>query len=182
VYNWYGFDIGLSAKRNRLAREARTELAMFLDDDVMWTNSIDIPRALSILRAGADVVSFGMSDRGPYTGSLRVKEGVLYRCIRDVVPSPLDADCLSTEIAHNQMLGKSKFYQDHPWDERLKLQEHEIWFLSIQNSSKIVSCPKMILKHARHLTREYNAMRDRNFRRLWKDMYGIKYYREKCLA
>jgi len=155
---------------------------MFLDDDVMWTNSIDIPRALSILRAGADVVSFGMSDRGPYTGSLRVKEGVLYRCIRDVVPSPLDADCLSTEIAHNQMLGKSKFYQDHPWDERLKLQEHEIWFLSIQNSSKIVSCPKMILKHARHLTREYNAMRDRNFRRLWKDMYGIKYYREKCLA
>ena len=178
VYEWLGPDIGLSAKRNRLVQRATTDIVMILDDDIVWSESIDIHRALRILHTGVHLVTFGLRDRDAYAGSIRLKNGIMHRCQNHAKPSAVDATCVSTEIGLNILLGKTSVLRDHPWDEELKLNEHPIWFLGLHNYS-IVACPRMQFGHESIRTPGYSNIRKRNYMHIWKTKYGITKYTEE---
>ncbi|MGC6284228.1 MAG: glycosyltransferase family 2 protein [Polaribacter sp.] len=76
-------DVGRSAIRNQLASEAKGDWLLFLDDDVMPTNSDFISTYKSAMNSNNEVVSGGLryEDDSPQKGHLRYKYGIKHEQI-----------------------------------------------------------------------------------------------------
>ena len=64
-----------------MVNRSTAPLVFMLDDDMLWTASIDIQMMISILQ-DADIVTGGLSDRDAFTGSIRLYDANLLLCDR----------------------------------------------------------------------------------------------------
>lgn len=172
------FDSGLSRGRNVAVSNVRTKYTLVLDDDFLFTKSVDFPYLKNILEEGVDIVGGTLDDRPSYTAEMEYIDGILNICAG--VTTKYNDKCYQTRRILNLFLTRTRFLHEHPWEERRKLQEHTWWFGNLsRTNTKIVYCDNFKLKHQPRLnTHEYTQMRSRYFK---FDDDPVQYFcRERC--
>ena len=172
-YYYMGFDRGISAGRNALVSLAKSEFIVLMDDDMIWESSFSLNVAIHrLIITKASILTFGLSDRGPYMGHLFKDDDILHLCLFDshkklsfrVNEFP---QCYRSDIGLNLMVAKRSFLIEHPWPEQYKLGEHPIYFWMLKQRSRgsVVACPDMVIKHnnrnVANYTAEYKQLRKR---------------------
>lgn len=145
-------DIGVSAARNKLIREAKTEYVFIVEDDCIFTNDtrLDILKknigdndmiGLRIIQNGTELV---------YRGNFEYKDGRVTYCSGE----PL-------EFIPNIFLAKRKSLLKFPYDESLKIGEHFAFFFENRGKLKIGHCENASILHEHMNNPKYNVIRNR---------------------
>lgn len=175
----------LSAARNAIVAECRTEFLWLMEDDFELTNSGALAPLLDVLANDPEIGIAGgalyRTDEPPreyatmlhlHRGELRVtaaggnwqatESGTLYRHCDQV---------------WNYFVGRRECLLDNPWDEDLPLHEHASFFWTLKQSGKwlVTSTPDSIALHHRERNPAYAPWRQRakNYAPLLAEKYGI---------
>ena len=149
TYTYFGFDRGISYKRNRLAEAAQTEKVFFVDADQIWTDKSDLVLAERILDDGADTVSFSGPGGAVFAGKFwDCEDDLVCRCPshRDPWPS-YNVGCFKSDVGQNQFLTRRSLVLNNPWPDHIKTHEHQLFFygLKINTTASVVSCRGLTL-------------------------------------
>ena len=155
-YIYMGFDKGLSAARNQLVRNASTPFIALMDDDFIWSEQTDVPRAVRRLEtSNKSVLTMSIEDT-PYEGRLYREEGALHFCpyskaLRAHNRVPGMPTCVDTDIGLNVIVAKRAFLIGHPWPEGYKVGEHMPFFWELKQSAPSQGSGRLFL--AQSMTR-----------------------------
>ena len=176
-------DVGLSAGRNRMVQMVKSDYFLTLDDDFTCdansqldslVHALETPNAISGTRydiAAAknpvDEAKFELD----FCGFLRINDTTLY-----LEPGyhETHAGCHSVEFVPNLFVGRTALFKDKlKWDEKLKLGEHEDFFLRAKSMGiKVLTCPTPSFQHnqVEHWLKKtnYDRMRNRVYD-FWKE-------------
>ena len=180
-------DVGISAGRNALLEQVCTPYFLLLDDDLKFTEQTQVERLLAVARRGPNVIAGGTYLRckrkfglwvqrreQPYHAifqrnqdSLELKRG--WHGHRD--------DHYECDLVHNFFVARTKEIRAiGGWDTRLKLHEHEDFFLRTQQAEMhIAYCPEVIAEHWNASTpRRYSKFRNLDFLPFALSLHGIR--------
>lgn len=182
-------DIGLSAGRNRLVRQAHQPLVVLLEDDFVFTEQTDLARLRQTLLEGDyDVVGGALETNGSrahFEGFLDLTDGVLtYTPLEDYTRSQ------PCHIVFNFLMAQR--CRLPLWDERLKVAEHTPWALAGQylppgegrpqavrrpDPVRLAYEPGCALAHHKQRPVEYKQFRCRvePYVRLAQEIWGIRH-------
>ena len=158
------FDIGLSAGRNALVQNCDTEFIFIVEDDMVFTAETDLEKLVlempeydilgaQLLRPDGSLQSYEgwMTEREDGEGKLLV----MYRfAIAETAPC---------EIICNCFLARTQTLNDVPWDEDLKIMEHEDYFWRAKKAGvRVGFSPQVRILHERgHRPEGYGEYRNR---------------------
>jgi hypothetical protein len=179
------FDVGLSAGRNQLVRMAKTEFIAILDDDWVVTEETDIGLLLGLVAGGmCDIAGCAIRESGGYWNG-----GWVY------LPSPggmrkIAACRYSAEVElggrtvlvqyvdqiNNFFVARVGALQQVRWDEKLKLNEHNDFFLRASRSLRVAYTPATEACHQPEAPDGYARYRDRKaeFARHFHEKWGFE--------
>ncbi len=149
-----------------------TPYVFIIDDDFVVDSHLNLGMLLYVLetaqfdilavRNPADLVRWGFDFSGKLTqhknntsNTLALESGVY----------GIENGCHVVDIVPNLFLARTQFLKEVSWDPRLKLAEHEEYFLRVQNAGgKVGSCPQLWVCHQWQRTDAYEADRRRQAR------------------
>ena len=161
------FDVGLSRGRNEGVTVAETDYVLVLDDDVeIESSSSDLVRLISAMDASdVDVIGGEVGNDAKeymtYAGDMRQVGSDLY-----LTSSSTHGDgssCPRHDLVPNVLLARRATLLSHQWDERLKVGEHEDFFLRAKiRGLAVFYCGTLLrARHRQVRTREYMQYRGR---------------------
>jgi len=172
------FDTGLSAGRNFLLDKVKTKYFLLLDDDFVFTKKTKIEELVKVIEKGFDIVS-GYVEGHVYNHTIfKIKDNVL---IHDKIKSkgkykgyPL------YDLVLNFFVGRTRKIRNLKWDDKLKIGEHEDFFLRAKDKKlKVTVQPKVSIVHERNpSSEEYIKYRNRareEYRVMWMKKHNIKH-------
>lgn len=175
-------DIGLSAGRNRMIQKVRTEYFLTLDDDFLCDFNSKIERlihALEIPTSGGRKFDIAAA-KNPvdekkfeldFCGILSIRNQTLYL---EEGTYGKHLECHQVDFVPNIFVGRTALFKTKlRWDERLKLGEHEDFFLRAKAMNiRVLTCPSVSFQHdqVEHWRgkTKYDKMRNRVYD-FWKD-------------
>lgn len=169
-YYPFPYDIGLSEGRNRLVEKVKTEYVLFLDDDFVLTDSSDLGLLIHELNMNRHDLVAGKSPNcdTDYSGTMRVHKSrqgkkLLLLPQRKAIEG---STCERVDIVPNLFMAHAKLFLKIKWDSRLKLGEHEDFFVRAKRLGiRVATCPGLSFDHHQtpeHLQSEhYRKMRGR---------------------
>ena len=148
------YDIGLSDGRNRLVELATTPFVLLVDDDFELKTKGGVEELLSALEGGGFDLAGGCVDSpqgDAWSYSFHESEGTLtltpfVPCALVAAPAPPDyvsqgASCWRADFILNFFLARTEFLWRVKWDARLKLGEHEDFFLRVKDAGgRVAMC------------------------------------------
>ena len=151
-YDWVTYlhcryDTGLSAKRNMMVREAKTDFVVILDDDFEFTRGtrLDKMRRLFDQFERVGIVAGRVMDRRrrerPYQGRLEVRGEEGQKTV--ILRRPIPGDAFQHEgtiltwcdFTTNFFMARREVLLDNPWDDALKVAEHLPFFLDLHEKN-----------------------------------------------
>lgn len=150
-YIFTTYDIGLSQGRNLAVANVTTAYTLLLDDDFIFSKETKIENFLCILEktdfqiVAGQVFDFGKK-RLVFKGIMEVEDNVLflnnYRKGRNV------DGYICYDFVLNFFLARTQTLRDHPWDNDLKIREHEEYFWRLKNKKVLItSTPTVSISH-----------------------------------
>lgn len=134
------YDIGLAAGRNMLVDFVQTPMVMLFDDDFILEGTSNLDALIGPLEWGGYDIVGGCIDSA-YSYSL-VREGSFFQVHPDlpcagVATRAADYDapelsCWRVDMINNFFMARTAFLRSVRWDPRLKMGEHEDFFLRVQ--------------------------------------------------
>jgi GT2 family glycosyltransferase len=185
------YDVGLSAARNALVERVQTPFFVTLDDDFVFSERTSIARLLAVLEARPelDIVAGSLylpgQESQPYAYAelldvvddgreLRMRKGS-----HGPVPG-FEGDCERYDIALNFFVARTaRIRAMGGWDARLKLGEHQDFFLRAKRAGLGVAvCPSLAtaLHEQDHSDANYKRKRMREFQflRQMLESHGLR--------
>jgi hypothetical protein len=170
---------GLSAGRNYMVKQVKSEYFLNSDDDHLILDKMFLDKMLdSAKRHKATINSASVSD-GPgnhWFGHFTIEDNVLFRNFYKT-----DLKEFQVRFCPNFFIGKTDdFHKNNlQWDERLKLGEHDDFFLRMPSNLKVFHLRESLIRrsHNRESNPEYNKKRwDRMkvFRKIVREKYGFR--------
>ena len=187
------FDCGLSAGRNFLLNQVRTDYFLLLDDDHLFRAETDLEHFIGIAKhGGLDVlggvmINYPEEEIFPYHGRLvlephRQGSGNFF-CIRHA-PTQANDSHQRCSVVHNFFVARtSSVLSMGGWDPQLKIMEHNDFFLRCEKQELRVAHSNSVCIH--HLStrpslrrstvkyRFYRNARETYFRALFMRKYSI---------
>lgn len=179
-------DVGASGGRNYLLQRVATRYFWQLDDDFELTSATDVFRLLQPVADGAAEIVAGdclrckrkwpgwvRTKRTPFFGSIELNEGIL-RITPGANPKRSD-ELIACDIAPQFFIAETKTILDMGgWDEDLKTQEHEEFFVRCQQAGlRTKHRPDVTVRHWSELPPHYARFRNRNYRELAAEKLGV---------
>jgi hypothetical protein len=176
---------GLAGGRNFALRHVETQYVLVSDDDMVFGRRTDLGKLLATLQTTSfNVVSCRWMDHDPHTGirkGFRHWEGTLdvdgrvlthrYGASRGTV------DGLPVyDVVHNFFVAAVDSLGPDPWNERLKVQEHTEFFLTLKERGLLCTVhPDVVVDHHQAFPEEYDARRgDRpTYYQRWLEMRDL---------
>jgi GT2 family glycosyltransferase len=173
------YDVGLSAGRNAMLDRVTTPYFVLLDDDFVFTPKTTLDRLLDVLErnANVDIVSGSLflpgKENEPYSYAelleldYAAKELRLRKGNRGALPN--EPGCFLHDIVLNFFVARTDRIRRVRWDERLKLGEHQDFFIRAKQAGLVVvACPShaVALHDQAHSDQNYKAKRMREFQYL----------------
>lgn len=153
-------DCGLSEGRNILVRTVKTKFFVLLDDDFIMTRYSKLEELLGVLLFNKEVILVG---GGLSKGETLKTNGQLFESYGldatldsfsktatfKASTSPLDSHgCRRVDSTFNFFMAETDAIRKAPWNPKLKINEHEAFFLQIKLLGKhIVECPVVHIYH-----------------------------------
>lgn len=191
-------DCGLSYGRNYLVKRVKTKYFIVLDDDFVFDKKTDIIKMVNLLEEhNLDILGgyfrnhstvgnaydmlkvwvqslLNYNQPNNYIGHLNFDKPskTLYAdYIRNEFP-----DYVETDITHNFFVAVTQsILNNNLWDEELKLHEHTAFFLKSKlNNKKVAFSNCASVRHMPVRLKKYSSFRDRNFTKIFMELYGIK--------
>ena len=179
------FDSGLSKGRNFLLNNINTELLLLCDDDFVFDSRTDLKKAKQImLKNNVDILSgvvynffkvkskldkllmqaqhlFSRGFAQTYVGLISENEKEVIIDIK----TRIREEFTRCDTVHNFFIGKkTPILNLGGWDERLKLSEHEEFFLRAKhNNLKVGHSGNWGVRHYPLITSDYVPFRGRNY-------------------
>jgi glycosyltransferase involved in cell wall biosynthesis len=160
---------GLAGGRNFGLRHVETPYVLVSDDDMVFGRKTDLGKLLATLESTSfDLVSCRWLDHDPYTGvrkGFRHWEGTLDVDGRVLVhrygASRGEVDGLPAyDIVHNFFVASVATLGPDPWDERLKVQEHTEFFLTLKERGiRSTIHPDVVVYHHQAFPEQYEERR-----------------------
>jgi len=173
------FDIGLSKGRNIAVSKVKTKYLVILDDDFLFTKKTKLEKMYNVLENdGLDMVSGIMYDFGKrkrhFAGKMEVID-------RRLVISPNVTEGKHNghklyDVVLNFFMAKTDKVRDIGWDDRLKLGEHEKFFLQAKEKGLLITCLNDVkVEHYPIAVDDYEQYRNRVFEyiKIFLDEYGL---------
>ena len=175
-------DIGLSAGRNRMVKRVQTEYFLTLDDDFVCDSHSKIERLIHALEMPPkDGVRFDIAAaKNPvdekkfsldFCGIIAIRDQTLFL---ESGSYGKHLQCQHVDFVPNIFVGRTSLFKNElQWDERLKLGEHEDFFLRAKTMNvRVLTCPSVSFQHdqVEHWRgkTKYDKMRNRVYD-FWKD-------------
>jgi len=176
---------GLAGGRNFGLRHVETEYVLISDDDMVFGRKTDLGKLLATLETTPfDVVSCGWMDHDPWTGvrrgfrhwegTLDVDDRVLFHRY-GVARGKLDGLRVYDTVHSFLMAGVRRLGPD-PWNERLKVQEHTEFSLSLKERGLLSTIhPDVVVYHHPEFPEQYDARRAARptYYDLWLEMRNL---------
>jgi hypothetical protein len=154
-----GPDIGLSAGRNFLLQQVKSEKFLLMDSDFVLRDSNGIDK-LQIVMEETDAAIVGglLWDKGSheprnYCGYFDLEDGEIVVNLYDIpslVKKSVDqVTYYGCRICQNFFLGNTEKFKRHNlhWNEEFKLMEHEDFFIRIPSFLKVFETPDVHVVH-----------------------------------
>lgn len=155
-------DVGLSQGRNMLVNMVKTPFVLVLEDDFVFTRFTNIRRLAKILRKDMSVALVGGGLTKGHLNSLEYESYGLSinieeeNVIFDKLKQKKSLECRDADVVFNFFLARTNVLLRFPWNNKLKIGEHEPFFLVLkQNKIKIVECASVRLYHNMSRTSSY---------------------------
>jgi len=170
-------DIGLSAGRNALVDAAKTPYVVVLDDDFVLFPYTDLGRLVSFVASGVfDIAGGTVFHNGHethYEGWIRLEDEVLR-----MGPAPARSGPAGVDICYNFLAARREVLQRVRWNPKLKLCEHQDFFLRCQKAGvKVGYIPDVQINHMpgqEGVYTEYRKVRANGFFDEFKRAWGIE--------
>jgi hypothetical protein len=176
---------GLAGGRNFGLRHVETEHVLVSDDDMVFGRKTDLGELLATLEATPfDVVSCRWMDHDPWTGvrrGFRHWEGTLD--IEDRVLVHRYGATRGTlhglpvyDTVHNFFMASVERLGPDPWNERLKVQEHTEFSLSLKERGLVSTVhPDVVVYHYPEFPEQYDARREERpaYHGLWLELRNL---------
>lgn len=156
------YDSGLSAKRNAAVKHVGSGWVVLLDDDFVCTELTDLEKLVGLAAesdfdiVGGEVIEHGVVLRYhgffEQTGNNVVtrrgwtNEGEFHRC----------------ELIPNFFAARAETLAAHPWDETLKLSEHNPYFWRWRSLLKVGFTEHVAIRHEQTRPSNYKELRERS--------------------
>lgn len=188
VYFQLPFDCGLSCARNTLVEHAKDlgcKYCLITADSIEFTFTMSLINEATILlewMSKCGILGFDLQNRFPYEFDMELVEGnyfYLKKPTREIcgVDNPV-AKLIQCDIVKNFFLAKTQALLDSPWDEELKVCEHEDFFYRFKQTKWTVAWTDLCsAKYIDCKPVEYNKYRKRMYniyRRKLQEKYCIK--------
>jgi len=165
IYN-LPWDVGVSIGRNYIVNKTETEYFWLLDDDSYVPQGVDLRRLLNVMqRNNLDVLGGHFPDRPLYNGIFKIEDEKFKVCTDHLrIPIEPGSECFWTQRVLQMFLAKTSSLKQHPWDDELKMEEHDYFFYMMSKANaRIADCMDFIVEH--HQTRNlvYNEYRFRDY-------------------
>lgn len=180
-------DCGLSAGRNYLIDQVKTEYFVLLDDDFVFDDKTDIDRAVQILKEkNLDILGGYIRNYTDIHNAVSFLKYIVQTIIHYEKPANYigtinhDTDnktlninyirkqfphYIDTDFVLNFFVAKTNSIRMHNrWDEALKLQEHTAFFFTAKKKGlKIGFSNEFSVQHKPIKLKNYNSFRGRNY-------------------
>ena len=160
------YDIGVTASRNRLAREVKEDYLILCDDDFVFGPETSFAEAISILEADPDLAVVGgrlfdLYEDEEFVRNWEIflqydpKQKILFSIpIYDLAPKVREVGgvryYLCDAVLNFAVFRRSVFSAGVQWDERFKSNgEHEDFYLNLKLNTqfKVAHLPTMVARH-----------------------------------
>jgi hypothetical protein len=180
-------DCGLSAARNALVAKVVTPYTVVVEDDFEFVSSTNLAKLKKYIDeynydvVAGQLLTVGNTETGwRCTGTLQKHFGLMHRvgnklqCEAGFLSQ--QEECKEVEITLNFFLAKTSSLKNHPWDEELKLGEHQDWFLRAKGKLKVGVVSSVIALH--HVCHSENYLKYRNrlldYQRLFMSKHNLQ--------
>jgi len=170
-------DVGLSAGRNAMIDAIDTSYFVMLDDDFVSVDAHAISMLVDSVRCGLfDIAGGHVTHHGQhahYEGFIEVRDRTLHlTSLKHPVSGPTRCD-----ITYNFLAGDAQKARHVRWDDRLKLCEHQAFFLRAKAAGLNVGyVPDAWIDHqpsSPPAYSPYRKTRSGQYFELFKELYGI---------
>jgi glycosyltransferase involved in cell wall biosynthesis len=183
IYYSLPFDSGLSFGRNYLVRHTSTKYYLTLDDDHVFCANTNIEKLVAILEnSDVDIIAGVICEDGKLFrqggGIMELKEGKLFkhRKYYEQFSLAYDEEVLTyqtVDYCANFFLARTNKLLASLWDENLKMEEHNDFFLKAKGILKVAFCPSVYIDH--YPSRDDDYMRFRKRGSILQDYFKEKY-------
>ena len=178
--------VGLAEGRNVGLRHVKTPYVLISDDDMVFGRRTDLRKMLHVLETTRfDIVSCRWMDHDPWRsvclgykrteGGAEIVDGAYVR--RLDTPSGTMDGLPVFDLVHNFFMASPARLGEDPWDARLKLLEHNEFFLRIKERGLLCTrLPDVVVDHYPRLPPDYYDLRRGTSRYLdlWYEERGIE--------
>lgn len=158
------YNCGIAMSRNMLVREARTPYIVMLEDDFEFTEETKLERFIDVLDNVPEAGLVGGANR-TYGGYFEYHNGefVSYSCDFDLFRGTLSSFPSSQkmtvtekgtpyricDMTWNFFMARRELFDDHLWDDRLRVAEHYEFFWRIKKNRKwrVAYTPSVVCNH-----------------------------------
>lgn len=158
------YDSGLSKGRNIMVQHCPTKYFMITDDDFYLSNDFNLEKAIAALEfhnsdlIGGKLVS-NTGNNGTWTHNfidiksekspnlVGEKFFVKYNDYRNYLKNPYLEKIFETNTTHNHFIANTAALRTSPWRDKLKVGEHEIFFVDWYNNKFTVLCSEELIFH-----------------------------------
>lgn len=154
---------GLSHGRNLLAQRCERRYTAILDDDFKIVAQTDVVGMLEALErhAEVDVVGGCFRSNDCYNHNFTHQEEG--RIIATHAVTDVTSKLVRTHVTHNFLVARTEALRAYPWDPRMKMLEHEPFFLNLWLQNRVVlAMPGSQVLHDRKRDRGYETRSSRN--------------------
>lgn len=177
------FDCGLSYARNYLVREAQKlgcKYCLITADSIEFTEKYDFKPVIDFMESNEKIVKVGfqLNNRTPWEYNMELIPGKYWKLtLPETKGIVAKGDFTKVDICRNFFLAKTRILIGIPWDEELKLSEHEdhCWRLKL-GGFDTYSTNYISANYINDKPEEYSIYRNRmyqEFRKKLKEKYGI---------
>lgn len=172
------YDSGLSFCRNygiQMAKELGSEYVVIGSDSFLFNETIGAITSLTF--DGYDLAGFELDNcTCGWEGKLNLIEGEAFEL--DFIDKSKKKLYYNVDICRNFFIAKTDSLFNSPWDNNLKLQEHELFFYNYKkNGYKCIWTPIIVAEKLTERPNEYSSLRQKNIndgRKYLQKLLGIK--------
>jgi glycosyltransferase involved in cell wall biosynthesis len=180
------FDVGLSAGRNAIVKACDTKYLQIIDDDTIFRNKTKIEILYRFLEEHNEYNLIGGNsakrDHGYICTYLEIRGHKLYlrRKHFGLIPNNI-CKAVRTHRCLNYFMAHTEALQNHLWDARLKIAEHEDFFVRAWIGKKLTVAftPDVVFFEKRQVSERYNKYRRK---RVQKYIDMAEQFTYKCVV
>jgi len=179
------FDVGLSAGRNAIVKECKTKYLQIVDDDTIFKKDTNINIFYQFLENQPHYNLIGGNSATRKHGyvctylEIRGRKLYLRRQNFGIIPNDF-CHAVKTHRCLNYFMARINALRDHLWDPRLKIAEHEDFFVRawINKKLTVAFTPDVIFYEKRQVSERYHKYRRK---RVHKYLKLAEQYTYKCV-